>query len=123
MKSKITKLVFFLAFLLSGTVCANAQIKESYTGKWDFVAPDAPDEYKNGIIEFKSDTALITFTGGYYNYPSKWIKAAGDSVFFESDIDGTTVYFSLKTVNRQKLAGEAVWADGETIMTFNRKEE
>ena len=121
MKSRIILYAFAILFLLTGTLQLNAQNKTLQTGTYSFAAPTAPEEYSSGIIEFKKDTAFMQFTGTSYKMPSNWVKAKGDSIYFESNIDGTLVLFSLKIVDKEKINGDAVWQDGQTVMILKRK--
>jgi hypothetical protein len=123
MKSKtlqfiITGIILFL-FIQPGT----AQIKKDFTGNWTFEAPSAPDGYTLGLISFKKDSAIMSFAGANYTFPASWVKAEGDSLKFETYIDGTTVLTLLKLSDEKKLTGKAVWEGGETQMILTKKEE
>jgi len=53
----------FALFLLSGSLCLDAQVKKSHQGKWNFEAPTAPEGYNSGVITFKADTTPIHQAG------------------------------------------------------------
>ncbi len=65
----------------------------------------------------------MTFTKATSRYPSNWIKVRNDSIIYESNIDGTIVLVSLKIIDKQKIAGNAVWSDGTTSMNLIKKED
>jgi len=123
MKRKNLLFVLFVMFLLSGSLCLNAQDKESYQGKWNFEAPTAPEGYTSGVIILKNDSSRMQFTDGYYIYPSSWLKAKSDSIKYETNIDGEIVLFSLKIKDKNKIAGDAVWSSGQTVMILTKKED
>jgi hypothetical protein len=123
MKSKIFKLFLPLLIMLFGSLTANAQIKEPYYGNWSFEAPSAPEGFTNGIIEIKKDSVYMAFTDGNYRFPSNWVKVKGDSLIYESEINGETVLFSLKIIDKLKVTGNAVWSDGETLMDLTKKDK
>jgi hypothetical protein len=123
MKNVTLKVIMLFIIIMAGQVCLMAQSKTPVNGKWGFEAPTAPEGFNWGVIEFKKDTALMKFTDGGYNIPSSWLKARGDSIWYETDIDGTLVSFSLKVLDNQKISGRAVWSGGETVMILTRKKE
>lgn len=102
MKSKNLLFVLFAMFLLSGSLCLNAQVNKSYQGKWNFETPTAPEGYTSGIVTMKKDSSYMRFTGGYYTYPSSWLKPKSDSIIYESNIDGEIVLFSLKIKDKTR---------------------
>ena len=123
MKSKNLLFVLFAMFLLSGSLCLNAQVKKSYQGKWNFETPTAPEGYTSGIVTMKKDSSYMRFAGGYYTYPSSWLKPKSDSIIYESNIDGEIVLFSLKIKDKTNIAGDAVWSSGQTVMILTKKED
>ncbi len=123
MNRKIFQLFLLVPIFLFGSLSSNAQVKTVSVGSWSFEAPDAPEGFTYGVLDLKKDSAFMTFTNGTSRYPSSWIKVRNDSIIYESDINGTTVRFSLKIIDKQKIAGNAVWSDGETSMSLIKKEE
>jgi hypothetical protein len=123
MKCKILKLFLLLAILFLESHSANAQIKETCLGNWKFEAPTAPDGFTYGTVTFKKDSVLMAFTDSDYRFPSNWIKVKTDSVIYESDINGATVLFCLKIVDKMNIKGNAAWSGGETPMILNREED
>ena len=121
MEKKILRLFLAIFVLFIGSVSANAQVKKTYTGNWNFTAPTAPEEYMSGVIELKSDSVIMTFTNNPYKYPSNWIKVRNDSLIFETNIDYESVLFSLK-LDKARITGKAVWSDGYTQMILTKKE-
>ncbi len=113
----------FALFLLSGSLCLDAQVKKSHQGKWNFEAPTAPEGYNSGVITFKADSSVMEFSGGYYTYPSSWVKAKGDSITYTTNVDGEIVLFSLKIKDKTNINGDAVWSSGQSEMILKKKEE
>jgi len=123
MKTKNLLFCLFVIFFLSGSLCLNAQVNKSYQGKWNFETPAAPEGYTSGIVTMKKDSSYMQFDGGYYIYPSSWVKAKSDSIIYESNIDGEIVLFSLKIKDKTNITGDAVWSSGQTVMILTKKEE
>jgi hypothetical protein len=119
MKTKNYRFFLSLIFIVLLTASANAQLKESFLGKWAFNAPSAPEGYMNGIIELKPDTAIISFNDVPYSFVSNWVKVRNDSLIFETFINNGSVLFSLK-LEKEKIEGEAVWDEGETLISLSR---
>jgi len=121
MKSKIIRLFLVMSVLLIASLSVNGQIRKAYTGNWSFDAPTGEGGFYNGIMDFKKDSILITFTGDNYKYPSTWVKAKRDSVIFEINIQGEDVLCSLKIENRKNMKGNAVWGFGETVLILKKE--
>ena len=79
-------------------------------------------EYTFGIISFNKDSVFMTFPDSNYKFPSSWIKVKSDSIVYETNIDGASVLFSLKIIDRQNGTGNAVWIDGKTLMILTKKD-
>jgi hypothetical protein len=131
MSTKTTRIMnkkcFFLLltgiFLITGFYPLMAQQKVSFSGDWNFEAPAAPEGYNRGVVTFEKDSSFIIFSDGYYVYPSNWLEVKGDSILYESDIDGMIVLFSLKIDEKTKISGNAVWYDGESSLNLTKKED
>ena len=130
MKNKIIKLAL-LGVLLSGLPllteaqmgsrsAGSSMIEEAYTGKWKFEAPNAPEGSTKGDIEIKPDAVIMTFDEAI-DFPSNWVRFRNDSIIYQTVFDAATVVFSLKIIDKNKMAGKAVWEEGETdfILTKN----
>lgn len=98
-----------------------AQIQKTYTGDWKFEAPNAPEGSTFGIVTFKPDSAIITFDG-HEKFPSGWVKAKNDSIFFEVDFGDTVVVFSLKVNDDNTMSGKAAWDEEETPILLTKTE-
>jgi hypothetical protein len=130
MKNKIKQLVLSSLFIFCFPFFINAQmgsasressmIEEVYTGKWKFEAPNAPEGSTKGDIEIKPDAIIMTFDEAI-DFPSNWVRFRNDSIIYQTAFDAATVVFSLKIIDKNKMAGKAVWEDGETdfIVTKN----
>lgn len=121
MKSKNFRLFLVISVLLIGSLSANGQIKKAYIGNWSFNAPTGEGGFSNGIMDFKKDSIIITFTGDTFKYPSNWVKVKKDSVIFEVNIHGEGILCSLKIENRKNIKGNAVWSFGETIVILKKE--
>jgi hypothetical protein len=121
MKRKIIQSLLAVFLFLSGSLSVNGQVKKDYQGKWNFEAPSAPDGYTFGTMEIKKDSVFTAFTDGNYRFPSNLIKVTKDSLSFQANINGTDVLFSLKTDDKNKISGRAVWSDGETQLMLTKK--
>jgi len=98
----------------------NSMIEETYTGKWKFEAPDAPEGSTKGDIEIKPDVVIMTFDEAIV-FSSNWVRFRNDSIIYQTVFEAATVVFSLKIVDKYKMTGKAVWQDGESefILTKN----
>jgi hypothetical protein len=121
MKRKIIQSLLTVFLLLAGSLSASGQAKKDYQGKWNFEAPSAPEGYLHGTFEIKKDSVFTTFIDYSERFPSNWIKATKDSLYFQAYINGTDVLFSLKTDDKNKISGKAVWSDGETQLMLTKK--
>ena len=121
MKSKILRLFIVVSVLFIVSLSANGQIKRAHVGNWNFNIPTEVSGFSNGIMDFKKDSIIITFTGDTFKYPSTWVKVKKDSVIFEINIQGEDVLCSLKIENRKNIKGNAVWSFGETIVILKKE--
>lgn len=129
MKIQIRQLVLSGMLLFSLPLFVNSQmgnsgretalIEDTYTGKWKFEAPDAPEGSTKGDIEIKPDAVIMTFNDAI-EFPSDWIKVKNDSIIYQTNFDAAKVVFSLKIVNKNMMTGKAVWEDGETSFTVTK---
>ncbi len=123
MRTKIKQLALSCLLIMCFPFFINAQmgnagretsmIEETYTGKWKFEAPDAPEGSTKGDIEIKPDRVIMTFDETI-DFPSNWIKFRNDSIIYQTVFEAATVIFSLKIINKNMMTGKAVWEDGET---------
>lgn len=130
MKNAIKQLVLSGMLMLTLPLFLNAQmgspqpgsslIEETFTGKWKFEAPDAPEGSTEGEIEIKPDVVIMRFDGSV-EFPSNWVKFRNDSIIYQTVFDAATVVFSVKIVDKNNMSGKAVWEEGETpfVMTKN----
>src|SRR5512133_4138783 len=99
MKMKIKQLVLSGLLLVCFPLFINAQmgnasretsmIEETYTGKWKFEAPDAPEGSTKGDIEIKPDAIIMTFDEAI-DFPSNWVKFRNDSIIYQTVFDAAT---------------------------------
>jgi hypothetical protein len=93
-------------------------------GKWKFEAPFAPEGFTSGIIDLSfadnKYSSAISFTGGDYIIPGDKTKVENDSVTFVVVVEGNEVTVSLKAENDVKMAGKAVYFQGEIPLTLTK---
>lgn len=113
-------LPFFLNAQMGKPAAGEGVIEEAYTGKWKFLAPDAPAGSTEGDIQIRPDAVIMTFEN-VIDFPSTWIKFRNDSIIYKTEFDAAVVVFSVKIIDKNNMEGKAVWEDGETtfIMTKN----
>jgi hypothetical protein len=97
-----------------------ALINEIYTGDWKFEAPNAPEGSQKGNVVIKTNAVVMSFDE-FMQFPSEWLKVRNDSIIYEVAFDDTTVRFSLKVTDANKMTGKAVWDDGETPVILTKK--
>jgi hypothetical protein len=121
MKHKI-KLIALAGLLLFSWPAVKSQIEENFTGKWKFEAPNAPEGSTQGNIEIKTNAVIMTFDD-LTQFPSSWVKVRNDSIIYETAFDLAKVQFSLKVIDKNNMAGKAVWEGGETPVILKKEVE
>jgi hypothetical protein len=121
---KIIAFLFFLTALSFSVLAQNQKVKYEPSGKWQFEAPYAPEEYKTGVMEFvKAEgkyTAFVSFTGSDYKIPLEKVTIKNDSIYLNLYVEGTDVPIKIKMENETKLTGVAYSTDGDIPLTATR---
>jgi len=122
------KIITLFAILLLTASAISAQSsgdKKTLTGKWKFDAPYAPEGYTSGAIELtfaeNKYSTSISFTGSDYKIPGEKTKVENDSVSFVVYVESEQVAISLKLESELKMAGKAVYSQGEIPLTLTRE--
>ena len=122
------KIITLFAILLLTASAISAQSsgdKKTLTGKWKFDAPYAPEGYTSGAIELtfaeNKYSTSISFTGSDYKIPGEKTKVENDSVSFVVYVESEQVLISLKLESESKMAGKAVYSQGEIPLTLTRE--
>lgn len=124
MKSKFFTLVLisFLSVLaVSGQATAG---KTDPVGSWKFEAPYAPEGYTSGTIVVglteQKHTATMMFTGSEYKLTGDKVKVENDTLTFIIYLEGQNINVSLKIESNTKMAGKAVYSEGEVPLTLTK---
>ena len=122
---KIITLFVILLLSASAISAQSSRDKKAVTGKWKFDAPYAPEGYTSGTIELtfaenKYSTSL-SFTGSDYKIPGEKTKVENDSVTFVVHVESEQVEIFLKLENESKMAGKAVYSQGEIPLTLTKE--
>jgi len=124
---KKTATLIFAAFIVSilSVAAQNPASKSNTVGKWKFDAPYAPEGYNSGLIEVSfaenKYSALISFTGSDYKIAGEKVKVENDTVNFTVYIEGNDIAIKLKMDGDAKMAGKAVYVEGEIPLTLTRE--
>jgi hypothetical protein len=118
-------ILFFISLLVFPML--NAQdnnSKNDPVGKWKFEAPYAPEGYTSGTIivakEEAKYTASMSFAGSEYKLPADKVQAVRDSVMFTVYLEGQDIKVYLKMSEPSKMAGKAVYSEGEVPLTLTK---
>ena len=120
-------ITLFVIMLLSASAISaqSSGDKKTLTGKWKFDAPYAPEGYTSGAIELtfaeNKYSTSISFTGSDYKIPGEKTKVENDSVSFVVYVESEQVAISLKLESELKMAGKAVYSQGEIPLTLTRE--
>jgi len=122
---KIITLFVILLLSASAISAQSSRDKKAVTGKWKFEAPYAPEGYTSGAIEFSfaenKYSSSISFTGSDYKIPGEKTKVENDTVSFVVYVESEQVAISLKLESELKMAGKAVYSQGEIPLTLTRE--
>jgi hypothetical protein len=122
-------ILFFLSGVLSLSFlnAQNSKVNKNTPGTWKFEAPYAPEGYTSGTIvvgqEDKNYTATMSFTGSEYKLTGENVKADNDSITFSVYLEGQDIKVLLKVDDNTKMAGKAVYSEGEVPLTLNKSNE
>jgi len=124
MKSKIFTIVL-LSFL--SIIAVNGQTTAGKTdpvGSWKFDAPYAPEGYTSGTIVVglaeQKHTATMMFTGSEYKLKGENVKIENDTLTFIIYLEGQSINVTLKMESNTKMAGKAVYSEGEVPLTLTK---
>jgi|WetSurSiteA1Bulk_404760.scaffolds.fasta_scaffold19913_2 hypothetical protein len=88
MKNIYLRLFCLFLILMTRIFTANAQIKESCTGEWNFKCPDASEGFDSGIIKITIDSVYTEYPGIKHTFSSKRVELINNTLCFNVEIDG-----------------------------------
>jgi len=122
---KIITLFVILLLSASAISAQSSGDKKSVAGKWKFDAPYAPEGYTSGAIELtfaeNKYSSSISFSGSDYKIPGEKTKVENDTVSFVVYVESEQVAISLKLESESKMAGKAVYSQGEIPLTLTKE--
>lgn len=123
MKRIVFKLIIIFTVLFTISWKLDAQINETFIGKWRFECLLAPAGFNEGIIEIEKDSVFAQYAGRDYRFSSVWVKMKNDTLIFKVDINGERVVCRLQAVEENKLAGIADTMEDESPLILTKKED
>ena len=121
---KIIPFIILLVFSIQTIDAQSAKEDKNPLGKWKFEAPYAPEGYTKGMIEVSLNenkyTASISFSGLDYKFPGEKVKVEGENLSFVVYIQDSDVSINLKMDSETKMAGKAVYSEGEIPLSLTR---
>ncbi len=125
MKKVFFAIVLISVFVASAIAEQSKAPKNDPVGKWKFEAPTAPEGFTSGNIDVKfaekKYSANMTFTGSENKISGENVKFENDSLVFSVYIEGQEVNVSLKFSEQSKMAGKAVYSQGEVALSMTRQ--
>jgi hypothetical protein len=122
MKNIVLNLLFIVTLSLAISWKLDAQINETFIGKWSFESLLAPAGFNEGLIEIRMDSVFTQYSGRDYRFSSDRVKMENDSLIFRVDIDGEMVLCRLFAVEENKLTGTAVTMEDKSALILTRKD-
>jgi hypothetical protein len=124
MMKKVILLVLSLVLSLPVVTAQNNQVKKDPVGKWKFEAPYAPEGYTSGTIEVgladKKYSVAMYFTSNETKYSGEMVRYENDTLTFNVLVEGNDVVVTLKLEDLTKMAGKAVYSEGEVPLTLTK---
>jgi hypothetical protein len=121
---KIIPFIILLVFSIQNIDAQSEKEDKNPLGKWKFEAPYAPEGYTKGMIEVSLNenkyTASISFSGLDYKFPGEKVKVEGENLSFVVYIQDSDVSINLKMDSNTKMAGKAVYSEGEIPLSLTR---
>jgi hypothetical protein len=123
MKRIVLNLIFIVTVTFAVSVKMEAQINETFIGKWSFACLLAPAGFNEGIIEIQLDSVFTQYSGRDYRFSSIGVKMENDTLIFNVDIDGEMVECRLLAVGENKLTGMACTIEDASPLILTKKED
>lgn len=124
MKKSIFTLVLISIFAVNAVAQQGKAQKNDPVGTWKFDAPSAPEGYTSGAINVafaeKKYSANMSFAGGGSKLTGENVKFENDSLLFSVFIEEQEIKVTLKFTEPLKMAGKAVWSDGEASLSLTK---
>ena len=123
MKRIVLNLIIIVTVLFAISWKLDAQINETFVGKWSFECLLAPAGFNEGTIEIQLDSVFTQYSGRDYRFSSSWVKMENDTLIFNVDINGEMVVCRLLAVEENKLKGIAGTMEDESPLILTKKED
>jgi hypothetical protein len=123
MKRLVLNLIIIVTISFTFSWKVDAQIKETFLGKWHFECLLIPAGFNEGLIEIKMDSVFTQYSGRDYRFSSICVKMENDTLIFNVDINGEIVVCRLLAVSENKLKGIAGTIEDESPLILTKKED
>jgi hypothetical protein len=123
MKRIVLNLIIIVTVSFTISWRLDAQINETFIGKWSFECLLAPAGFNEGLIEIQMDSVFTQYSDRDYRYSSRWVKMENDTLIFNVDINGEMVVCRLLAVEENKLTGTAGNMEDESPLILTKKED
>jgi hypothetical protein len=123
MKRIVLNLIIIVTVSFTISWRLDAQINETFIGKWSFECLLAPAGFNEGLIEIQMDSVFTQYSDRDYRYSSSWVKMENDTLIFNVDINGEMVVCRLLAVEENKLTGTAGNMEDESPLILTKKED
>ena len=82
MKRIVLNLIIIVTVSFATSWKLDAQINETFIGKWSFECLLAPAGFNEGTIEIQLDSVFTQYSGRDYRFSSSWVKMKNDTLIF-----------------------------------------
>jgi hypothetical protein len=124
MKGKIFMLLAVTLIAVNIVTGQNNSKKTEPVGTWKFEAPAAEGGYNSGNIiigvERNKHSVVISFTNYASDITAGDVKIADDTLAFDVSLEGEIVTVTLKSEDKNKMTGKAVYSGGIVPLTLTR---
>jgi hypothetical protein len=122
MKKIVLNLIIIVTLSFAVSWKLDAQINETFIGKWSFECLLAPAGFNEGLIEIQRDSVFTEYSGRDYWFSSGRVKMEKDTLIFKVDINGESVVCRLFAAEENKLTGTAFTMDDKSALILTKKE-
>jgi len=120
-------MLIMVVAVVSSLSAQKAKVTYEPKGKWLFEAPYAPEGFTSGTIEVGNAenklTVMMAFTGNEAKMPLENVKFVNDTLTASLALEGESISISLKFEEADKMAGKAVYSQGEVPLTMTREKK
>jgi hypothetical protein len=112
MKNISLSLFCFFLILATGSLTANAQVKNYCIGEWNFRCPDVSEGFDSRIINITIDSVYSEYPSLSYAFFPKRVEFINDTLCFNVEIDGQQSICKIKSEDANILSGHLVTNSG-----------